>query len=532
MRHRLLLAIAVAALLAAVLPGLAHAATIVVDSAGDDLAIGHCTLRDAIEDAVLDGGGNGSCLTGHGDDTIVFRLPVGSTIALTRGELVLPEVVANGIDIQGPGAEDLAISGGGTSRVFLVEPSVGVNQAISGLTIRGGFADNEGGGVLNRGELTLSGVAVEGNEDKVEAPVSGTAYGGGIASVSGSTLLLEDSTVAGNTVGAVAGGGLAEADGGAIFNQGALTVADSTIANNGAIAAGGGGQSAGGGGIATTTAVKITSSTIAGNSVISGALKTGANILATGSAEVENTIVAEPQGATSCSASLTSLGFNLEEEDSCGFHQATDQPGADPKLAVAGLADNGGPTPTIALEPGSPALDQGLAASGETTDQRGFQRPVALPGLTAPPGGDHADIGAYEQQAPETEETTEPGGGGSSGGGGGSSGGGGGTPPSAGGSPPTHMQPPTHTQPPTLKVRIAHLPARTTRRRVTIRFHANLPGARFRCALDKARPRPCHSPFKTKRLGLGRHTFTVRATIDGRRSKPATVRFRVRRATG
>jgi hypothetical protein len=38
---------------------------------------------------------------------------------------------------------------------------------------------------------------------------------------------------------------------------------------------------------------------------------------------------------------------------------------------------------------------------------------VVLPGLTAPPGGDHADIGAYEQQA-ETEETNEPDGGGPS----------------------------------------------------------------------------------------------------------------------
>jgi hypothetical protein len=265
----------------------------------------------------------------------------------------------------------------------------------------------------------------------------------------------------------------------------------------------------------------VGSSTIVGNTVISGALRSGANVLAGGTAEFENTIIAAPEGAANCSGALTSLGFNLEDEDSCGFNQATDQSNTDPKLAAAGLADNGGPTPTIALEPGSPALDQGLAAPGETTDQRGLRRPVVLPGLTAPPGGDHADIGAFEQQAPEMEETNEPGGGGSAGGGGGSSAGGGGKQPAGGGAPPTQAATST------LKVKIAHLAAKTTRRRVTIRFHANLSGAKFRCSLDGSRSRPCRSPFKAKRLGLGRHTFIVSATAAGQHSKAAKVSFRV-----
>jgi hypothetical protein len=56
----------------------------------------------------------------------------------------------------------------------------------------------------------------------------------------------------------------------------------------------------------------------------------------------------------------------------------------DPKLGP--LADNGGPTPTMALLLGSPAIDAGNTALAPTTDQRGFPRPA----------GAAADIGAFE----------------------------------------------------------------------------------------------------------------------------------------
>jgi CSLREA domain-containing protein len=530
MRHRLVLAVAVVALVAAV-PGLANAATIVVDSTADGPLVpggSECTLRDAIQGAVFDSN-YGGCLSGHDDDTITFRLPAPSTITLTAGELRLPAASSTeGISIQGPGADQLTISGGGASRVFAIGQGPVANpESISGLTITGGKVETGeeslGGGILNGGELTLSGVVVEGNEVGATGPLFVRGNGGGIANVPGATLRIERSTIAGNTAGADASGpAFAYADGGGVFNEGALTISASTIVGNAANTAGGGTQSASGGGIYTATAAKITSSTIVGNSVASGALGAGANIFPTGTTELQNTIVAAPQGAPNCSIEVTSLGFDLEDGHTCGFHQATDQPDTDPRLAAVGLVDNGGPTPTIALDPGSPALDQGLAAPGETTDQRGLRRPVVLPGLTAPPGGDHADIGAYEQQLPEPEETSEPGGGGSSGGGGGPSAGGGATPP-----PPAGGPLPTRTATPRLKVTIAHVAAKTTRRRVKIRFHADLPGAKFRCALDKARPRPCRSPYKARKLRLGKHTFTVRATADGRRSKPAKVRFRV-----
>ena len=56
----------------------------------------------------------------------------------------------------------------------------------------------------------------------------------------------------------------------------------------------------------------------------------------------------------------------------------------DPKLGP--LADNGGPTLTMALLPGSPAIDAGNTSLAPATDQRGFPRPAGLA----------ADIGAFE----------------------------------------------------------------------------------------------------------------------------------------
>ena len=57
---------------------------------------------------------------------------------------------------------------------------------------------------------------------------------------------------------------------------------------------------------------------------------------------------------------------------------------ADPKLGP--LADNGGPTLTMALLPGSPAIDAGNTSFAPATDQRGFPRPAGLA----------ADLGAFE----------------------------------------------------------------------------------------------------------------------------------------
>ena len=86
----------------------------------------------------------------------------------------------------------------------------------------------------------------------------------------------------------------------------------------------------------------------------------------------------------SCSDPLTSQGHNLDSGDSCGFTAPADLRNTDPRLDT--LKDNGGFTPTLALLPGSPAIDAGDNAACPATDQRGVTRPQ----------GAACDIGAYE----------------------------------------------------------------------------------------------------------------------------------------
>ena len=79
--------------------------------------------------------------------------------------------------------------------------------------------------------------------------------------------------------------------------------------------------------------------------------------------------------------------INLSGATSTGAPTVT----ADPLLGP--LTNNGGLTPTMALLPGSPAIDQGISA-GTLTDQRGVRRPFDVPGV--PNAADGSDIGAYE----------------------------------------------------------------------------------------------------------------------------------------
>ena len=109
--------------------------TLTVTSAGDDGSAG--TLRAVVAAA-------------HSGDTIQFDHQLkGQTITLTHGQLG----VNQSLDIDGPGADKLTISGNAASRIFDV--SGGATVTISGLTITQGLA-TDGAGILNGGNLTLS----------------------------------------------------------------------------------------------------------------------------------------------------------------------------------------------------------------------------------------------------------------------------------------------------------------------------------------------------------------------------------------
>src|SRR6185436_18384959 len=91
-----------------------------------------------------------------------------------------------------------------------------------------------------------------------------------------------------------------------------------------------------------------------------------------------------------------SNGHNLlgVATDAGGFSGSGDKTGANPMLAA--LADNGGPTKTMALSAGSAAIDAGVAA-GATLDQRGLSRTANDPGVPNAATSDGTDIGAFEK---------------------------------------------------------------------------------------------------------------------------------------
>ena len=114
---------------------------------------------------------------------------------------------------------------------------------------------------------------------------------------------------------------------------------------------------------------------------------------------LKNTIVANSAPDDDCAGNLvTSNGSNIDSDGTCSLVAAGDLPNTNPQLGP--LADNGGPTQTLALLAGSPAIDAG---SGDcpppATDQRGVTRPQ----------GAACDIGAYEfEPTPSATSTPTP----------------------------------------------------------------------------------------------------------------------------
>ena len=309
---------------------------------------------------------------------------------LNQGILLLTESVVS---------ENTAFLGGGVS-------STGGSLVVADTTVAGNTATAAGGGIESTATLVVTDSVVTANNTIQAAGNGSVADAGGIENLSGQAWI-DSSVVTDNT-------GI---EGGGISNTGELTVTNSTISGNSSSAALGGGgiytdfrsdtsttivrnstitgNSATGtgavGGVISEAELTVENSTIAGNTTVSGA----ANLRErSGTATVTSTIIADPIGGPNCAGlAITSLGFNLESANDCGFAQPTDQPSTDPLLGS--LRDNGGPTETLALPANSPAIDGGIA--DVATDQRGLPRPVNLSAPNAA-GGDGADIGAFERQ--------------------------------------------------------------------------------------------------------------------------------------
>jgi hypothetical protein len=334
-------------------------ATITVTNTNDS---GAGSLRQAIADA-------------NNGDTIHFG--VTGTITLTTGELL----VDKSITIRGPAAASLTVDGNLASRVFHV--SSGVTAAIAGLTITSGtgWADeltNTGGGIYNdHATLALDNCTVSGNY---------AGYGGGGVHNRSGTLTVTNSTFSDNWAAAPHSVG----SGGAILNDaydgnGTLTVTNSTFSANRTYYLGGGIYNDGG---ATLT---VNNSTFSGN---------WGDIYNAGSMTIGSTILNGVENLYNY-GTVISLGYNLSSYDAGGLLTGIgDRINTDPMLGP--LQDDGGPTFTHALLPGSPAIDAGKNFTSGSTDQRGsgFVRTFDYASIANANGGDGTDIGAFEVQPP------------------------------------------------------------------------------------------------------------------------------------
>ncbi|MCO5212612.1 MAG: hypothetical protein M9936_23185 [Caldilinea sp.] len=211
---------------------------------------------------------------------------------------------------------------------------------INQITVKGGnLNDENGAGIRNEGNLTLTNSTITGNS------VTGTKVvgGGGIENARGATLTVRNSTISGNSSAQTGGG---------IGSDGDVTLDSVTITNN--------------------------SSTTCGSGYCG----------ATGSLTIRNSIIAGNTGAPDCRdvlGNVTDQGHNLvQSQSNCGIVNGANGNIVGVSANLGALADNGGPTQTHLPNAGSPVINAGDTTL--TTDQRGIARPQ----------GAADDIGAVE----------------------------------------------------------------------------------------------------------------------------------------
>lgn len=265
-----------------------------------------------------------------------------------------------GIENEGTATLDTCLvrgnSGGGLTN--------GGNATLRNCTVSDNSRRFAGGGIYNSGRAALRYCTISNNSVPAGAFVSG---GGGIYNEIRSTLQLDNCTLSGNVAGATT-----TSLGGAIHNKGTML---------------------------------LTSCTVSGNSA---GFRQGAGIFNNSVATISNTVVANavPQcdvfgcnnGFACAGSPMSSNGYNLDDDGSCGFSANGDLSGV--AIPVAPLGEYGGPTQTIALcsamgvphascTAASPAIDAVDLVSCPAIDQRGAPRPA----------GSACDIGAYENGA-------------------------------------------------------------------------------------------------------------------------------------
>jgi hypothetical protein len=328
-----------------------------------------------------------------------------------RGKIDLPEeltmkgkLVVGGNGYGTPGTKafsKLELSGhrGGTRLVVVSKANVSLRDLYldgisthseeARLTISDSFLEGErtvdkNGVSSDDGELRVlrstvqgfdGGVSMRRTETRIDrSTISGNSGGGGIYVGDRSDADISNSTIASNVITGIGNGGGISVSG---YSAGARIV-NSTITDNLTT----GNNSLSGGVFGN---VEVINSTITANRSAAGAGVAGSG---EGDADVSNSIVYGnvTHGGTpaDCADPFTSRGGNLIGEPGECLLDGSDRRNVDPLLGP--LADNGGPTQTQAILPGSPAIDLAVPELAAKFDQRGVKR------------GDDPDAGAYERR--------------------------------------------------------------------------------------------------------------------------------------
>jgi CSLREA domain-containing protein len=382
------------------------------DDTNDGICDTDCSLREAIGVVV-------------GGETINFDpLLAGQTITLNSTLVIDKNLTIDGSLL----STRINISGNNQVTAFGVNPNV--TLTLKSLIIKNGKSTVNGGGVSSGGTLIVADSLFTGNNAVVNPYVVGIGEGGAI--YSWGVLTITNSVFNGNS--ASRGGAIScnagtatvtsstfvsnsavSDSGGAIYENCNLTIMSSTFASNSAANSGGailtdndinpinitnstfhGNTAPSGGGVANYGGLIVRNSTFSNNNSPSGgALRNGLG----GVLSLRNSILANSVGGVDCIKSDSTPAIeninNLIETtgtafESCGISLLT----SDPLLGP--LQDNGGITQTMALLPGSPAINAGDDGNCPSTDQRGVMRPQ----------GGHCDIGAYEYQMKNGSDTT------------------------------------------------------------------------------------------------------------------------------
>lgn len=342
---------------------------------------GNGSLRDAIDDANASGG----------SDKIIFAAAVqGRAININSS---LPSI-SDDVTIKADNAGVTVDAGGraGVRPFYLAAASA----TLKNLTITGGratAAGDDGGGIYNaQGVLTLSKCVVSNNRcdddgggiysetgtvelknSRVTANASGI-HGGGIYS-SGGSLTIDKSTIANNT---------ADGSGAGVFADSATSIRGSTLSGNNALNSGGGMVIAGGHLVTianSTFAHNASSQSIYGGGAILQVSAGTTNIvhttIARNSAASEGGGILQTGGTINFSNSILALNTakaGTENRSNRGgiFVNYSSTEGGDPRLGS--LQDNGGPTFTMSLLPGSPLIDSGSNARSTSDGQIGSTR--------------------------------------------------------------------------------------------------------------------------------------------------------------